>query len=389
MPSSACPLRIKYFVWSWCCLASCLWAEDGAAIPQFEFVKSQSHIVNYAFSPKGDYVASASPHGKVSIQETNEARLTKITDPTPLLDDLNSDRFDQRERAYLQLASLGRQVQPLLRERLESPPSFEVRRRIEKLLDWIDESTGSPHQRLVTQLRFATDGRILASGSLDKTVRLWNPQTHQIQARFGPLEEEVTALDIASGWIAVGDAGNNIYLYDRLDRSSERLILTGHKATIRGLCLTKDESILFSAAGFDARIGVWKLPPDGTQPSDQVRWLTEHKDAVMCLAYSPQKNRLASGGYENQILIWDVNSLQVIRRLNEPQSTVRCVCFSPDGSLLAACGDDKVIRLWNTRSWTSTELDRQMENVQHICFSPGGDIFLSVNNAGECWTWAR
>ncbi|MEZ6119351.1 MAG: hypothetical protein R3C28_22675 [Pirellulaceae bacterium] len=189
--------------------------------------------------------------------------------------------------------------------------------------------------------------------------------------------------------IAVGDAGNNIYLYNRIDRSSERLILTGHKATIRGLCLTKDESVLFSAAGFDARIGVWKLPPDGTQPSDQVRWLTEHKDAVMCLAYSPQQNRLASGGYENQILIWDVHSLQVIRRLDEPQSTVRCVCFSPDGSLLAACGDDKVIRLWNTRSWTSTELDRKMENVQHICFSPDGDILLSVNNAGECWTWAR
>ena len=75
--------------------------------------------------------------------------------------------------------------------------------------------------------------------------------------------------------------------------------------------------------------------------------ITAHDSVVNCVAFSPDGKRIASGGYDKTIKVWNAASGEVQQSWNQHNGAVRCVEFSPDGTLLASSSDDKSIRIWS------------------------------------------
>ena len=76
--------------------------------------------------------------------------------------------------------------------------------------------------------------------------------------------------------------------------------------------------------------------------------LDEHAGLVYCAAYHPNGSRLATGGADGTIRIWDTDDYQLLLVLRGHELYVKAIAWSPDGSLLASASGDRSIRLWDS-----------------------------------------
>ena len=150
---------------------------------------------------------------------------------------------------------------------------------------------------------WSPDGKTLASGSRDSTVRIW-------------------------------------------DASSGKLLRTleGHTSLVQSVGWSPDGKALASGSSDDT-VRIWGAPS-----GKLLRTLKGHTDYVRSVGWSPNGNTLASGSSDKTVRIWDAPSGKLLRTLEGHTDDVRSVGWSPDGKTLASGSDDKTVRIWDALS---------------------------------------
>ena len=105
------------------------------------------------------------------------------------------------------------------------------------------------------------------------------------------------------------------------------------------------------------------------------------------VTWSPDGNRLATGGAEGTVKLWDAATGHALASWRGHNGKVRAVVWSPDGTRVASMGEDKSVRIWETRSGTSRVLDMQGIDSPAMAWSPDGK-WLAIGNAnGAVQIW--
>jgi WD40 repeat protein len=233
------------------------------------------------------------------------------------------------------------------------------------------------HGRGGTVLALAADpeGRVLASGSADGTVRLWDVEAGREKTVLRGHKGRVNAVSYASkgSLLASGSSDWSVRLWD-VDGKFLRA-LDGHQGPVFAVAVNP-MATLIASAGEDGAIRLWL--PSGKVEGE----LSGHRDAVHALAFSPDGKTLASAGEERAIVLWDVEAKKVLRVLPGHAGRVYSLAFAPDGKTLASGGADGTVRLCDIRdpAGSSITLGVHAGLVYSVAFSPDG---RSVASAAE------
>ena len=205
----------------------------------------------------------------------------------------------------------------------------------------IPTSTLTGHTDNVYSVSFSPDGTLLASGSSDDTIKLWDVATgEEIRTLTGHTNIVYSVSFSPDGnTLASGSWDDTIKLWN-VDTGKEIRTLTGHTDDVYSVSFSPDGTLLASGSSDDT-IKLWDVAT-----GEEIRTLTGHTNIVYSVSFSPDGNTLASGSWDYTIKLWDVDTGEEIRTLTGHTNIVWSVSFSPNHTMLASGSWDYTIKLW-------------------------------------------
>jgi WD40 repeat protein/serine/threonine-protein kinase RIO1 len=230
---------------------------------------------------------------------------------------------------------------------------------------------------------FAPSGLLIASASLDTTVRLWDVATgEEWRSLTGQGYRYVDSVSFTPDGRTLASCEHaTVRLWDVATGEQLLAIPTNHGWT--SAAFSPDGSVL--AYGAEQRlIKLWDVAA-----KHEIRTLQGHSDFVSVIIWSPDGKRLASSSQDKTIRLWDAQSGKEIRTLVGHTHHVGPIAFSPDGLTLASSGvaPDNTIRFWDTQTGEPVQVrDFGTRTVGGIAFSPDGLRFAaSVGQVVKVW----
>ena len=229
------------------------------------------------------------------------------------------------------------------------------------------------HMNAVLSVVFSPNGRALASGSFDKTIRLWNAVTgaHRLTLTGHTDWVYSVAFSPDGQTLASGSDDHTVRVWN-VDTGVHRWTITGHTGPVRSVAFSLNGDTLASGS-FDKTVRLWDAVT-----GEHRRTLTGHTDWVYSVAFSPDGRTLGSGSWDRSIRLWNAVTGAHRRTLTGHTAGVYSVAFSPDGRTLASGSMDHTVRLWDVVTGTHLQtLTGHAEGVYSVGLSPDGRVLAS------------
>ena len=205
---------------------------------------------------------------------------------------------------------------------------------------WQCVHTLKGHSAAVRSIAVCPDNQIIASGSEDSSVKLWD-----------------------------------------LNTGAEIRTLSGHarQTWVSTVAFSPDGQTLASGSG-DQTIKLWNW-----QNRQEIGSLSGHSQDVLSVAISPDGQTLASGSSDKTIVVWNLITRQKIKTLFGHSNSITSVAFSPDSQLIASGSYDKTVKIWD---WTTNKISQIPDSagVKSIAISCNGHL-VSGNRNCEIKLW--
>ena len=202
----------------------------------------------------------------------------------------------------------------------------------------------SEHDAHVASIVFSPiDERFIAFGLYDGTVNVWDTTSDEI-CTLGNHSRIVNSIDFSADgkYIASGSADKTIRTWDVRLREPAAGPLTGHTGSVFSVAYSTDGKTIASGSS-DTTVRIWD------SVTGLLSTLRGHSNIVSSVAYSYDGKRIVSGS-NTTILVWDAQSGQIVCRLATKYHTVESVCFSPDGKQILSGYEDRTARIWDAFS---------------------------------------
>ncbi|KAH7918575.1 WD40 repeat-like protein [Leucogyrophana mollusca] len=246
------------------------------------------------------------------------------------------------------------------------------------------------HTDSVMSVAHFPDGRHIASGSSDKTIRIWNIESGKQQGEASQHHSAVKAIAMApDGGKIAGRVVGGLIVWDVVRQKRLREVETDSNSEQSAYALmvafSPDGRCIATASSASNSIQLWDV--DTGSP---VREIEQHVDRVWCLSFSPDGARIATRSAEGSFQVLDISTGKtVVGPAYSHNGVVNSLVYSPNGRLLITASDDSTIRAWNTA--TGREVGRPMlvprSLIQCIAISADGKRIASASSDPRVRLW--
>ena len=235
---------------------------------------------------------------------------------------------------------------------------------------------------IVTDLAFSPDGKLLASSSIDCTVKVWDTNTGECLQIFTNEQQWIWAVAFSpdSKIVAIGGEDSTIILWNIY--TDERRILPGHHSWVWSLAFHPHQNILASAS-YDLSIRLWDI-----DTGECLNVLTGHQHILMGIDFHPSGEILASSSYDYTVKLWEVKTGKCLKTLEGHTKEVPCVAFNNNGKILVSGSSDCTIKLWEIQTGECLRTLRgHIQGVTTVDFASNGNIIATGDNNQVLKLW--
>lgn len=197
------------------------------------------------------------------------------------------------------------------------------------------------HQAQVYGVAFSPDGKLVASCSFDKSIKLWDLAANK-EIRSIPVDvKDIAAYNVLftpDGKSLLASYGDGIVRQFETETGKLQRQFSGAKGALYSLSLQKQGALLI-AAGSEKQIYVWKMDDAKLE-----RAIPGHEDDIYRVQFNPSGTRFCSIGYAGNVRVWDVTTAQTLYSTKLP-ALLFGGCYDVAGQRILAAGNDQKIHV--------------------------------------------
>ncbi len=257
------------------------------------------------------------------------------------------------------------------------------------------------HSAKIHNLLFTPDGKKIISISEDKTIRIWNADNGEVDRKFesqigdGPegmlyasaLSPNGKLLAVA-GYKVNSEKDNYIIIID-VEKGVQVSTAIGHADVILSLSFNGAGTYLASG-GADNAVKIWKVD---SEPILKLVTTLPIPSQVSCVSFNSTSQDLAVSHESKDILVFALRGLDngttkfQPRVLKKHKEIIDKVSYSPDGKYMASSSLDNALILWKADGNVVKEFDKLANPINAIAFSNDSKILVGLDVAGKGMSW--
>ncbi|KAJ5315151.1 hypothetical protein N7476_005458 [Penicillium atrosanguineum] len=237
------------------------------------------------------------------------------------------------------------------------------------------------HDDSVRSVAFSQDGRLLASGSTSGILWIWNTATGDLERTFTGHSDPILSVAFSSaGQLASCSIDSTVRLWNMVTGTIQH-VFTGPSGWVYSVAFSVDGRL---ASCFDDNtVRLWNAATGELE-----RTFPGHSATITSVGFLAD-GRLFSCSNDMTVRLWDTDTGDLLQILEGHCDQLTSAAFSQEGRLLATSSDDKTVRLWDTA--TGASLLRTLRGhsswVTSVAFSPDGRLLASGSDDGRIILW--